>query len=41
MKYIYARVVKWLTRRGLLREANASNEAPSAASAATRIALVR
>ena len=25
----YARVMKWLARRGLLREADASNEAPS------------
>ena len=29
LKYIYARVVKWLGRRGLLRDADASNEAPS------------
>ena len=28
-QYVYARVVKWLARRGLLREADASNEAPS------------
>jgi hypothetical protein len=29
LEYVYARVVKWLARRGLLREADASNEAPS------------
>ena len=29
VRYVYARVVKWLARRGLLREADASNEAPS------------
>lgn len=29
LSYIYARVVTWLARRGLLREADASNEAPS------------
>mgnify|MGYP000297058671 CR=1 FL=1 len=29
LKYIYARVVKWLGRRGLLRDVDASNEAPS------------
>ena len=29
VKYVYARVMKWLARRGLLREADASNEAPS------------
>jgi hypothetical protein len=29
LKYIYARVMKWLARRGLLRDADASNEAPS------------
>jgi hypothetical protein len=29
VKYVYARVMKWLARRGLLRDADASNEAPS------------
>lgn len=29
LQYIYARVLKWLARRGLLRDADASNEAPS------------
>jgi hypothetical protein len=29
LEYVYARVVKWLARRGLLRDADASNEAPS------------
>ncbi len=29
LEYVYARVLKWLARRGLLREADASNEAPS------------
>ncbi len=29
LRYIYARVMKWLARRGLFREADASNEAPS------------
>ena len=29
MESLYARVVKWLARRGLFREADASNEAPS------------
>jgi hypothetical protein len=29
VKYIYARVVKWLGRRGLLRDVDASNEAPT------------
>ena len=29
LKYIYARVMKWLARRGHLRDADASNEAPS------------
>ncbi len=28
-EYVYARVMKWPARRDLLREANASNEAPS------------
>jgi hypothetical protein len=29
LKYIYARVVKWLGSRGLLRDVDASNEAPT------------
>lgn len=29
LKYLYARLVKWLARRGLLRETDASNDAPS------------
>ena len=29
LRYIYARVLKWLARRGLFSEADASNEAPS------------
>jgi len=29
LQYVYARVMKWLARRGLFREADASNEAPS------------
>ena len=29
LQYVYARVIKWLARRGLFREADASNEAPS------------
>lgn len=29
LEYVYARVLKWLARRGLLREADASNAAPS------------